>query len=101
MINNLSLKAKLIIGSILPLIIVVVVSVISTRSITSLLDSKKWVDHTNRVIQEAMDITASAVDMETGMRGYLLAGQEEFLEPYNRGSKNFHEQVASLQKRAR
>ncbi|HIJ83517.1 MAG: chemotaxis protein [Magnetococcales bacterium] len=55
-----------------------------------------WVAHTNKVIAHANDILAAAVDMETGMRGYLLAGKDEFLEPYTNGSKKFFELTASL-----
>jgi methyl-accepting chemotaxis protein len=39
---------------------------------------------------------AAAVDMETGMRGYLLAGQEQFLDPYNSGSATFFAKAAEL-----
>ena len=61
-------------------------------------DSAKLVLHTQNVIKESMRIEASAVDMETGMRGFLLAGQEEFLAPYNAGSKLFFEKVGKLKK---
>ncbi|MDB4444537.1 methyl-accepting chemotaxis protein [bacterium] len=54
------------------------------------------VDHTHTVIQEAMKIEAAAVDMETGMRGYLLAGKEGFLDPYKGGQKKFSELMAAL-----
>ena len=66
----------------------------------SLLETMKknegWVAHTNKVIAHANNILASAVDMETGMRGYLLAGQDAFLDPYTGGSKKFFELTASL-----
>ena len=61
-------------------------------------DADKWVKHTQTVIKEAMKIEASAVDMETGMRGYLLAGKENFLDPYKNGAKSFNERVTSLKK---
>lgn len=61
-------------------------------------ESKQWVMHTYKVIAQANDILAAAVDMETGMRGYLLAGKEAFLEPYNLGRNNFHEYVWQLRK---
>ena len=40
-----------------------------------------WVDHTHEVLASAARVVAFAVDMETGMRGFLLAGQEGFLDP--------------------
>ncbi len=61
-------------------------------------DSAKWVNHTQTVIKEAMGIEAAAVDMETGMRGYLLAGKEDFLNPYNEGGKMFNEKLERLKK---
>jgi methyl-accepting chemotaxis protein len=35
--------------------------------------------------------------METGMRGFLLAGKDEFLDPYRQGKQNFYQQLAVLQ----
>ena len=58
--------------------------------------NEEWVAHTYTVIQQADAILAAAVDMETGMRGYLLAGQDSFLDPYNAGAQNFYDLVASL-----
>ncbi|HCY87535.1 MAG TPA: hypothetical protein DHV36_20545, partial [Desulfobacteraceae bacterium] len=55
-----------------------------------------WVTHTRNVIQTANAILASAVDMETGLRGYLLAGKEGFLDPYKAGQKKFTDLIASL-----
>ena len=45
----------------------------------------KWVEHTQFVLGESQSVMGTAVDMETGLRGYLLAGQEQFLEPYSQG----------------
>jgi methyl-accepting chemotaxis protein len=67
------------------------------KNLAGLTDSINWVSHTYKVIQHAMKIEAAAVDMETGMRGYLLAGREEFLEPYNSGSKSFYALIKDLQ----
>jgi methyl-accepting chemotaxis protein len=67
-----------------------------SADIPSLIEDAKWVDHTHMVIEEAMKIEAAAVDMETGMRGYLLAGKEEFLAPYSAGAKLFSQRVEKL-----
>jgi len=96
MFENLSLKAKILMGSGVTLSFLVIVGFVSLNSIGSLQTTNAWVDHTHEVIQEAMKIEASAVDMETGMRGYLLAGQEEFLGPYKQGKKHFEQQIKAL-----
>ena len=38
--------------------------------------------HTNEVLGEAHALLSSLIDAETGQRGYLLTGDEVFLEPY-------------------
>jgi len=95
-LQDLSLKAKIFGGSCLPLVLIALLGVLSYRSIQSLNESAGWVDHTYKVIGEANALAASAVNMETGMRGYLLAGEEAFLEPYTNGKRAFFEQTAGL-----
>ena len=96
--GNLALRAKIVLGNTAPLILMIILSVVATLSVGPLLRSSNWVDHTHEVIQDAMKIEAAAVDMETNMRGYLLAGNDSFLDPYKTGEKNFHELVTSLSK---
>ncbi|MBC3362369.1 response regulator [Pseudomonas sp. SWRI154] len=50
--------------------------------ITYLLSVIQWVGHTDRVINNANEALKLSVDLETGMRGYLLSGDEHFLDPY-------------------
>ncbi|MCH8824051.1 MAG: CHASE3 domain-containing protein [Planctomycetes bacterium] len=96
--NNLSLKAKIAMGSGIPLLLLVILATISILSSNSVQDTGVIVEHTHGVIKEAMKIEAAAVDMETGMRGYLLAGKEDFLNPYNDGKKRFDETLNALKK---
>ncbi|WP_260955765.1 response regulator [Pseudomonas citri] len=50
--------------------------------ITYLLSVIQWVGHTDRVINNANEALKLSVDLETGMRGFLLTGDEHFLDPY-------------------
>jgi signal transduction histidine kinase len=45
-----------------------------------------WVDHTDRVISAAQETQALVLDMETGVRGYLLTHDGSFLSPYKRAA---------------
>jgi signal transduction histidine kinase/CheY-like chemotaxis protein len=47
-----------------------------------LLNALAWVEHSERVIGQANELRTLTVDMESGMRGYLLTGEEAFLAPY-------------------
>ena len=50
--------------------------------INYLLSAMQWVEHTDRVIGNANEAVKLTIDMETGMRGFLLTGDEGFLDPY-------------------
>ncbi|MFG6466904.1 response regulator [Pelomonas baiyunensis] len=41
-----------------------------------------WVDHTHRVVAKAHELATLSVDSESGLRGFLLSGQDAFLAPY-------------------
>ncbi|ETA03615.1 hypothetical protein CcI6DRAFT_00768 [Frankia sp. CcI6] len=45
------------------------------------------------------ELVSSLVDQETGMRGYLLQGSEDFLEPYNEGRRAERTLLADLHRR--
>jgi methyl-accepting chemotaxis protein len=98
MFNNLNFKTKLLSSYGIILILMLFISVVVFISVKSLVSNFSWVKHTYVVLQEASNIEASAVDMETGMRGFLLAGKEEFLDPYKSGKKSFYLQIDKLSK---
>ncbi|WP_028238134.1 response regulator [Stutzerimonas azotifigens] len=50
-----------------------------------LLSVAHWVDRSIRGVAVAHEALRVMIDLETGMRGYLLAGDRKFLEPYERG----------------
>ena len=66
----------------LPLGVGVLSAVFFVSLITYLLSVIQWVEHTDRVINNANEAVKLTVDLETGMRGYLLSGDEQFLDPY-------------------
>ena len=96
MFENLKFRTKLLSGYGLILTLMLVISVVVFFSIKSLEQNFGMVDHTHKVLAEASSIEAAAVDMETGMRGYLLAGKPDFLAPYKNGNETFNELVISL-----
>lgn len=48
------------------------------------------------VLDEADTIVAAAVGMKSAMRGYLLAGEETFLDPYQNGVMDVYSNFARL-----
>ena len=77
-----NLKRNLLIGFSASMIILIVSSVASVFSIMNLLRASDMVDHTNEVIVTLTKIRGRVVDAETGQRGFLLTGRDEYLAPY-------------------
>ncbi len=67
----------------LPLFLLVALALVFLGLIVYLLSTVAWVNHTDQVIARAHGLLKLLVDGETGMRGYLITGDPEFLEPYH------------------
>lgn len=93
---NLSTKTKVLVAVAAPLLLTLGIGVIAKVDLNKMSETSGWVRHTQTVLEEAAAIVASAVDMETGMRGYLLAGEEQFLAPYNAGEEKAYSTLAQL-----
>ena len=66
----------------LPLGVGLLSAVVFVTIISYLLSAIQRVEHTDRVINNANETIKLSIDMETGMRGFLLTGEERFLDPY-------------------
>ena len=95
LIRNLKIGPKLGGSFAVSLGLMTFIAVIVYVGIQSLLESSRWVNHTHEVISTAQDVGLDMVDMETGQRGFLIAGKEEYLEPYFNGIKKI---VSDLKK---
>ena len=98
MFKNLKIGMKLSLGFGIILVLMTISSVVVYTSINSLVDSSKWVNHTYVVIRNAESVGAAMVDMETGKRGFLVTGKEEYLEPYNGGQTVFDTLISNGKK---
>lgn len=67
----------------LSLLLLLLSSMLSYYSINRLIYNSERVNHTNSVLQESDAIIAAIRDGETGQRGFLLTGEDDFLSPYN------------------
>jgi CHASE3 domain sensor protein len=73
---------KIGVGFGLALVIFLFVGAISYRSTTQLTETAALVAHTHRVLETLEAVLSDMKDAETGQRGYLLTGQERYLEPF-------------------
>lgn len=76
-------KRNLLIGYGLSLALLVASTALSYNSIINLLRSAALVNHTHEVLKKLDDVIAVVKDAETGQRGFLLTGNEAFLDRYH------------------
>ncbi len=62
--------------------IVLVVETVAYNSINNLIETSRQVSHSQQVINQIGDVLSTMTDAETGQRGYVITGDESFLEPY-------------------
>ena len=95
---NLSSEKKII--AILLLVIVAITSTafIFYNQLKKLNDTSKWVTHTNEVLFQSQLVLSTALDNETGARGYIVTGDKKFLEPLENSEKTIYAVITKLKK---
>ncbi|WP_222869693.1 hypothetical protein ROLI_042340 [Roseobacter fucihabitans] len=95
-LSNINTKPKVLLSVAVPLVMALVIGAVALVNLARLDRTQGWVDHTQRVLKSATVIVGYALDMETGLRGYLLAGEEQFLDPYRNGETAAFSDLAKL-----
>jgi len=68
----------------------------SYRNTERFSETAEWRKHTYEVLRNLDETVARLVDAETGQRGYLLTGDEAYLEPYRAAIKNIDQTIGNL-----
>ena len=83
-------------GITLALIILVIIGTISYQSTSSLLEASTSVEHTYEVIHDVEQVIGSLNTAETGQRGYIITGEERYLEPYFAAVRTIDQQLKDV-----
>ncbi len=78
----MSIVNRVLASFVLALVLLGVIGIMSFRTTNQLLENEKWEQHTHEVLTELARVLSIATDLETGQRGYLITGAEQYLEPY-------------------
>lgn len=89
MLSNMSISKKLMSGFGLVIAIICVLVLVARHGFSAIDQSVSWNIHTYRTLDGANKLLVSLTNMETGMRGFALSGQDDFLEPYSSGKAAF------------
>ncbi|MFA9391095.1 MAG: methyl-accepting chemotaxis protein [Prolixibacteraceae bacterium] len=61
-----------------------------------LVNNSDWVSHTQEVLKEINHILGLLKDTETGQRGFVITGEEDYLEPFNNAKAELPIQIERL-----
>ncbi|QLE46925.1 response regulator [Nostoc sp. C057] len=76
--------------------ILVLIGVISYQNTRILIDASNQVQKTQDKINKLEELLSEMKDAETGQRGYILTGQESYLEPYQAVVVNIDQKIVEL-----
>ena len=95
---NLSIFRKLTAAFAMLIAVMTIASTTVYLKIDYIREDTGWTTHTYVVLEKLNLAMAAMVDQEVGVRGYLIAGDEVFLEPYHKGGEAYAAAFAALKK---
>jgi methyl-accepting chemotaxis protein len=98
MIDNWTFGRKIAGGFAIALVLLITIGAVSYRSFVKLATTSEWVTHTHEVLEHVAGVLGQLKDAEIGQRGYIVTGDETFLEPYQTGSATVSNVVKELRK---
>ena len=81
---------KIAAGFALAFLMLAIIGGVAYRGRVALTTTSQSVTHTHLVIEHIADVLSLLKDAETGQRGYIITGDEAFLEPYQTGTGDVH-----------
>jgi methyl-accepting chemotaxis protein len=98
MIDNLTFGRKIAAGFALSLVLLIAIGTVAYTNLSKLTSTSQWVTHTHEVLEHIAGVLSLLKDAETGQRGYVITGDEAFLEPYHQGAGEVLNVVKDLRK---
>jgi methyl-accepting chemotaxis protein len=96
MLSRLSLTQKLSAAFGAIILIILGLVLVARHGFSEADKSVNWTIHTYQVMDSSSDALIALTNMETGMRGFALSGQDDFLGPYNEGRERFERAWARM-----
>jgi PAS domain S-box-containing protein len=93
---KLHVENRVLFGFIVTAVVLAVLGIFSFSSTQRLIDTARLLSHATRVINNAEQVVKAIVDIETGQRGFVITGEEKFLEPFYDASKNLNGYINTL-----
>jgi methyl-accepting chemotaxis protein len=95
-VANLSIARKLYTTFGAVIAVLVILGAVFYSFFSSVTSANRLNIHTYQVIDETRLLSESLINMEMGLRGYALVGEDAMLAPYLAGAKSFKERVEAI-----
>lgn len=79
-------------------VVLVIVAWFGYQNAERLTDDSRWVSHTQEVRGDLAEFMALAVDMETGVRGYVISGDDAFLDSFQEALPKSRESLEGIRR---
>ena len=93
---KLSIRQIILAGYTLAALLFAVVGATAYRNVSSMRETADWVGHTHEMKQYIVSILSLLQDAETGQRGFVITGEETYLEPYRTGVADVGSVIAAI-----
>ncbi|MEA5623121.1 response regulator [Nostoc sp. UHCC 0251] len=98
MLKSLKIGTKIGISFALSLATLTIIGLISYQSTNELIENSRQESHTYEVLSQLEELNLQLTNAETGQRGYIITGEQRYLEPYNAAIQVLNQKVKELQK---
>ena len=82
MFDSLTFGRRLAVGFGLAGLVLLIIAFVSFRTTSGLVENNGLVSHSHQVEVKLGDLLTELVDAETGQRGFIITGDENYLAPY-------------------
>ncbi|MFV5695367.1 response regulator [Flavobacterium sp. LB3P122] len=96
--TNMTLGRKIILGFIACAFVLLGVAIFSFKNSEKFVVSNALVNNSNKVLYEFEQILMSTIDAETGVRGYIITGNDDFLKHFASANINATKQLDKVKK---
>lgn len=96
-----SVGKKLSAGFGFALLFLVVIGITSYQALTAFMEANEWTNHSYLVLRELSRVQSLLEDVEAGVRGYVITGNEDYLARYHSASARIAPTLSALRQLAR
>ncbi|MGI8639946.1 MAG: CHASE3 domain-containing protein [Pyrinomonadaceae bacterium] len=93
---KLALERQIQLAFIFALLLLVTLSFFGYRSAKSLNEALIWEKHSQEVFTQLNKTLSLATDAETGGRGFIITGNQSYLEPFNKANQEINQNLSAL-----